>query len=91
MYSAYGVVEDTGYKDRLYLGHFESELAARESVRRGIAGGCLFGYVMRGHDVIVYLTAGSPRVRGLVEKASAEDPVQRGEPASLAIRSFRVE
>ncbi|MDQ5946001.1 MAG: hypothetical protein QG619_1424, partial [Pseudomonadota bacterium] len=28
MFSAYGVVEDAGYKHRLYLGHFESDLSA---------------------------------------------------------------
>ena len=72
MFSAYAVVEDAGYKDRLYLGHFESEQSARNKVRDAIASGCIYGYVKDGHDVVAYLTVESFVVRGLVEKSKTD-------------------
>ncbi len=72
MFQAYGVVEDAGDKNRLYLGHFLSESAARMKVRDAIASGCMYGYVKQGHDVIVYLTVESFVVKGLIEKAEAD-------------------
>ena len=72
MFQAYGVVEDAGDKNRLYLGHFLSESAARMQVRDAIASGCMYGYVKQGHDVIVYLTLESVVVKRLIEKAEAD-------------------
>lgn len=71
-FQAYGVVEDTAHKDRLFLGLFDTEQAARNRVRDGIASGCLYGYVKQGPDVIAYLTVESFTVHGLIEKAEAE-------------------
>lgn len=78
MFSAYDAVEDYGYKNRLYLGHFESEASARNRVRDAIASGCLYVYIKRGHDVVAYLTVESFFVRGLIEKAKADSAGSNG-------------
>lgn len=91
MFSAYGVVEDAGYKDRLYLGHFESEASARNKVRDAIASGCLYGYVKHGHDVVAYLTVESFVVHGLTEKAKADGASSDGRKRVRTRPLLRVE
>lgn len=91
MFSAYGVVEDAGYKHRLYLGHFESDLSARLKVRDALASGCLYGYVKDGHDVVAYLTVESFVVSKLIEKTKADSSSANGRKGICAKPILRVE
>lgn len=74
LFSAWGQVEETSWLERLYLGHFLSVEAARQRVRDAIGSGCLYGWIMRGHDVIEYVVLESERYRQRFARWRASAP-----------------
>lgn len=74
LFSAWGIVEETRYRDRLYLGHFLSADSARQRVRDALGSGCYYGWVMRGNEVLEYVSLETRRFRQRLERSDQLQP-----------------
>ena len=83
MHLAYAVSGAPAHKHRFPPGVYDPESAARKSVKEALSKGFVYGYVMKGHEVLVDLVQGSPTADRIAVQASAnETREERGERLS---------